>query len=329
MNLNILSVAKYLPQNRIASETLDQIAKGKVGRIEKNTGVKFRHHASVKETVCEMGAQALKEALQKAQLKPADIDFLLFAGASFDYPVPHNAAIIKSKITDDSVNFACMDIDSTCLSFLNALDVAHLYLQSGRYKRVAIVCAEIASVALTPKDEKVFGLFGDAAVAVILESTAGKGYLPTYTAFKNYPSGALYALLPTGGYVDRGFSLEPQNPKLYFQMDGKNLIRLTTKYLDNFVEDLERAVGFKINAFDKIITHQTSKYGNEYLLRTFGLNTDTVVETLAFYGNCIAASLPLGLAYLWGNQYDFEKKNILLLGTGAGLTIGAVVLTFS
>ena len=149
MKINILSIEKHLSENKISSETLDILANGTKGRIEKNTGVKFRHRFSESATVAEIGSIVLKKALAKANLHPSDIDLLIFAGASYDYPVPHNSVIIKSKITDDSVNFACMDIDTTCLSFLNALDVAHLYLQAGRYKRIAIVSVEISSKGIS------------------------------------------------------------------------------------------------------------------------------------------------------------------------------------
>lgn len=329
MKVNILSIAKYLPKNRITSETLDEIAQGRIGRIEKNTGVQFRHHVSEDESVCVMGAEALTLALSKAALQASDLDLLIFAGTSFDYPVPHNAAIIKSKITDDTVNFNCIDINSTCLSFLSALDVAHLYMQTGRYKRIAIVCSEIASKALSPVDEKVFGLFGDAAVALVIERSETIGYMPIYTQFKNYPSGVLYTVVPIGGAINRGFKAEADDIGYNFKMDGKNLIRITTKHLDPFIEEIELNMNHKIHDFDKIITHQTSKYGNEYFLRHFELDPNQVVETLSFYGNCISASIPLGLEHLLNNGFDRTNKKVLLLGTGAGFTIGGMVLHFA
>jgi 3-oxoacyl-[acyl-carrier-protein] synthase-3 len=328
MKIDILSIEKYLPEHRISSVVLDRLAGGVAGRIEKNTGVKFRHHVSGTESVAEMGAHALQKALDKAGLQPEDLDLLIFAGGSFDYPVPHNSVLIKSKITDDTVNFYCFDIDSTCLSFLNALDVAHLYLQSGRYKIIAIVCAEIASKALTPTDEKVFGLFGDAAVATIIGSTKNGGYTPCYVSFKNYPSGALLAYVPVGGAIDRGMHALPADTGYYFRMDGKNLIRLTIKHLDNFVSDLEKNVSIKITSFDHIITHQTSKYGNNYFIDHFKVDPARVVETLSDYGNCIAASIPLGLEKLFNSGAALKNKNILLLGSGAGLSLGAVALKF-
>ena len=100
MRIKILAIEKYLPKKRISSEELDKVVNGTIGRIEKNTGVKFRHHVSEGETVTQMGAEALLKALNKASLEPKDIDLLIFSGASFDYPIPHNSVIIKSKILE-------------------------------------------------------------------------------------------------------------------------------------------------------------------------------------------------------------------------------------
>jgi 3-oxoacyl-[acyl-carrier-protein] synthase III len=329
MRIKISSIEKYLPKNRISSEVLDKVVHGVQGRIEKNTGVKFRHHVSAGETVSQMGANALKNALNKNSLKPEDIDLLIFSGASFDYPVPHNSAIIKSKITTDEVNFHCFDIDSTCLSFMNALDVAQLYLKVGRYQRIAIVCSEIASKALSPHDEKVFGLFGDAAVAIILESSSRTGYKQTFANFKNYPSGALQACVPIGGAIDRGIESSVSDKGYYFKMDGSGMIKLVKKHFDGFMNEMKEKTKYSIKDFDAIITHQASRYGNEFFLNNYLPNVSQMVDTLSIYGNCISASIPLGLELLINNNFDTKNKKILILGSGAGLSLGALILEFN
>lgn len=329
MKINILAIEKYLPEQVVSSASLDQLTSGITGSIEKNTGVRFRHHISNQESVCEMGALALQKALDKSNLKAENIDMLIFSGASFDYPVPHNSVIIKSKITNDKVNFPCIDIDSTCLSFLNALDIAHLYLQADRYKRIAIVCSEVASKALSPHDEKVFGLFGDAAVAIIIESSSKLGYQARYTNFTNYPSGAMFAHVPIGGAINRGVNISPTDFGYYFKMDGKKLIRLTIEHLDSFITKLEQCIQYNITDFDYIIAHQTSRFGNNYLRLKYKLDSEKVIETLPFYGNCISASIPLGLEKLMNSGSKISNKKILMMGSGAGLSIGAIVLEFN
>jgi 3-oxoacyl-[acyl-carrier-protein] synthase-3 len=328
MKINIAGIEKYLPKNRISSEEMDVRCNGRIGRIEKNTGVKFRHHVSEGETVSEMGAISLMGALRRANLQPKDIDLLIFCGAAYEFPVPHTSVVIKSKITNDDVNFNCIDIDSTCLSFISAMEVAHLYLETGKHKRIALVCAEIASKALSPKEEKEFGLFGDGAVSMIIEASEYKGYTPLYSDFTNFPSGAFYAHVPIGGLNNRGIHSSPTDEGYNFRMEGKNLIRLTQKHIDKFIDKMVSHVGYKVKDFDYYITHQTSRWGNEFFIRHFDVVAENAIETLSEYGNCISASIPLGLERLINSERDLTGKKVMFLGTGAGLTLGCMVIEF-
>jgi 3-oxoacyl-[acyl-carrier-protein] synthase-3 len=53
-----------------------------------------------------------------------------------------------------------------------------------------------------------------------------------------------------------------------------------------------------------------------------------VVQNLALRGNCIAASLPLALAEAAEAGRVQRGDKVLLVGSGAGLTLGALALTF-
>jgi len=318
MSIIIKAIAKQLPVNRYHSTELDDLAKVRRGNIEKHTGVSFRHHVSDNETVCSLGAAALMKALKVADLDVASIDLL----------IPHNAAIIKSMVADDTVNFHCIDINATCLSFLNALDIANLYLETNRYKRIAIVCSEIASKALTHKEAMVFGLFGDAAVALILDQSTESGYQQVYSDFINYPSGSLLAHVPIGGAVNRGFQADESDLGYYFKMNGKGLFRLTTRYIDEFLAKIEKQLAIKLKDFHQIIPHQTSKMGNQFFLNHFKLRQNKVIETLNEYGNCISASIALGLEKYCNELKQPGQEKILLFGSGAGVSLGAMVLQF-
>lgn len=328
MKINIRAIAKYLPEDCVSSAALDQQIGGVIGRIEKNTGVKTRHQAASNESVSDMGAKAIELALKKANLLTKDIDLLIFSGGAYDYPIPHNSVIIKSKLTDDSVTFPCFDVDSTCLSFLNALDIAHQFIKSGRYNRIVIVSSEIASKALSTEDEKTYGLFGDAAVAMIIEASETKGYEIRYTDFTNYPSGALYAHVPLGGAVNRGLNATANDRGYYFKMDGKNLIRLTKKHLGEFVSKMEQTLNSSIQELKFIVPHQASKYGNHLFTEMFNIPENKLIETLSCYGNCISASIPLGIEKMINGTTDLSSNKVLLIGSGAGLSLGAMVLEF-
>jgi 3-oxoacyl-[acyl-carrier-protein] synthase-3 len=328
--MKIVAIEKYLPPNCVSSLSLDKHLGIREGHLEKLTGVKTRFQITEGEQiVTDLGANALKLALEKANLQPSDLDLLISTGAIFDYAVPNNSTLIKSKITDDSVNFPCFDVDSTCLSFLNGFDIANLYLASKRYNRIAIVSCEITSIGLAEEDEKTFGLFGDAAVAMIIENSSISTYKPVFTHFINFPSGALFAKMPIGGVANRGRHEAADSREYCFRMDGKKLLRLTTEKLEVLVNKLESETGLKLQDFDAIVTHQTSRIGNEFFLRTYNLDETKVINTLSDYGNCVSASIPLGLEkYFNQNQGDLQHKKILLLGAAAGVSLGCMVLEF-
>jgi 3-oxoacyl-[acyl-carrier-protein] synthase-3 len=91
---------------------------------------------------------------------------------------------------------------------------------------------------------------------------------------------------------------------------------------------MESHTGRKIQQYDYHVTHQTSRYGNEFFQRTFNIAKETLIETLQMHGNCIAASIPLGLEKLLHSKAPTSNKSVSVLGTGAGLTLGAMSICF-
>ncbi|MDJ1480185.1 3-oxoacyl-[acyl-carrier-protein] synthase III C-terminal domain-containing protein [Cytophagaceae bacterium YF14B1] len=326
MNINIQAIEKYMPGSVVNSTDLEKHLQLPAGWIEKNSGVLTRNWAYASESVSSMGAEALKRALAKASLQLSDLDLLIAAGASYDHPIPFNAALIKKQIDTEDADTPCFDIDSTCLSFLHALDIAHLYLQYRGLKRVAIVNAEIASRNLDPNDPKTYSLFGDAAIAVILEASATEGYQPIGTSFKNYTQGVEYAKIYAGGLVKQGIDAVPE--EFYFQMQGKHMIKLTLEKLAGFMDDFSRQTHTQLTEYDFVLPHQTSRIGNELFIRTYNLDPQKIVLTLPHYGNCISASIPLGLEALYKSQQLTKGDKILLAGSAAGLSLGAIALQF-
>ncbi len=326
MKIQIRAIEKYLPGTAVRSEQLEERMGIAKGWIEKNVGVKTRYWAAVEETVASMSATALQRALTAADLPPDGLDLLIYAGASYDYPIPHNAGRIK-KALGTAAKFPCFDVDATCLSFLNALDIAHLYFQRDSIRNVAIVSAEMASRALNPQDPKTYGLLGDAAVAVIL-TRSNEGYEPIAPYFLNNPEGADLALIPIGGGINRGRDAGTPEEDYYFRMDGKRLISLTLQELTPFLKNYEKLTGIAIADYDYVIPHQTSRFGNEIFAKQYHLSERQLVHTIGCYGNCIAASIPLGLCELIHRKVELSNKNVLLIGSAAGLSLGAVTLKF-
>jgi 3-oxoacyl-[acyl-carrier-protein] synthase III len=166
--IKIVSMGKYLPKKIASSDLEDKLSIPK-GWCERYSGVAFRHHATT-ETNGTMGAIAADIALDKANLRISDMDLIISAAGTYDYPLPNQASVIKSFMKEgDLADVATIDIDSTCLSFVTAFDIASKILDGITAKYILIISSEIASKGLNEDNWETATLFGDGAVAVILQ----------------------------------------------------------------------------------------------------------------------------------------------------------------
>jgi 3-oxoacyl-[acyl-carrier-protein] synthase-3 len=326
MKIHLKACTRILPGRCIASEELEQQRGLPPGWAIKNTGVAHRYWADAADNISSISAAALRAALLEAGLSSKNLDLLLYAGGSYDHPIPYNACLIKQALGEEQADFPCFDIDGTCLSFLHALDVAHLYLQHRGMQRVAIVCTELSSRALNPADPKTYTLFGDAAVALILEASVEQGYEPSPAYFINQAEGAQLALVPTGGSKRRGLEPDTDPASFFFQMNGRQLLALTLRHLDDFLNELQKRTGRALPDYTYIVPHQASKIGNVFFMQQYGLQEQQVINTLSRYGNCVAASIPLGLYELHQSGRLRAGQEVLLIGTAAGVSMGGMSL---
>lgn len=325
----IKSIAKYLPGKAISAQKIEQSAGMPNGWVMKNSGVAYRYRAGEGDSVVKMGAKALNTAFTQAGIEMTDVQQLIFASGTYDYPIPYNACLLKKEMKAEDALTPCFDIDATCLSFLTALDVGLSMMHNPDKQRLALVTSEISSKSLNIEDFKTYSLFGDAAAACVLEKGDGASSFSCLgSIFENYCEGADLAKVEAGGNVILGNSGDVAKEKYFFNMQGRKLVQLTFKHLDSFVKKVEAKTGFTIQDFDHIIPHQASKFGNELFAKKYNLHPDQIHNNLERYGNCISASIALGLEEVINKKGVKPGEKILLIGTAAGLSLGAVALQF-
>ena len=258
--IKIVGFGKYLPE-KVSSGDIENKFGLPLGWSERYSGVNSRHHVTF-ESNGFMGAQAVESALQNCQMKLADIDLLISAGATFDYALPNQSTVIKSELKDGMVvNISTFDVDSSCLSFISAFEIASALLDGKKYKNIIIVCSEISSKGLDSTNWETLTLFGDAAVAVILQFDSHSDSCFIKTDMKTYSEGVYDSIIQGGGNKFH-FKDYPYNQQLYsFAMNGKKLLRLAIKKLPKFIESFFADLPIKIEETDAIIPHQASKLG--------------------------------------------------------------------
>ncbi|MEO8700890.1 MAG: hypothetical protein ABI867_12655 [Kofleriaceae bacterium] len=88
-----------------------------------------------------MGARAVTHALAAAKLEVADVDLLIFAGMTRDYPAPWVGAfgVLHELGAKGTAGF---DLTNRCASVHDALWLATKMIQAGVHKRVVVCCAD-------------------------------------------------------------------------------------------------------------------------------------------------------------------------------------------
>ena len=327
-SLKILGMGKYLPTRRVSATELEEIYQIPKGWIAKHSGVEQRHYATF-ETGAYMGAEALKEALRKADLVFEDLDLVISAGASFDYPIPHRACWIPKEMGKLEAGIPCFDVDSTCLSFITALDVASSLLDGQRYQRIAIVSSEISSKSLNYKDWESSTLLGDGAAAAIVGlPTEGEPAAILNANMQTFAKGVSNTVVFAGGNVAHGRDKTIADERFTFQMKGRELLRLVMRITPPFVQNLFQTLDFEVQDIDLCIPHQASKAGLKMGRRLLQLKESQYFSHLSTHGNCIAASIPMALYDAIEANRVVRGSKVLLIGTGAGLSIGGLVLVY-
>ena len=324
----ITGVGTYLPTNEVPSEQLEESLSIKKGWATRYSGVKVRYH-STHESNAYLGARALENALDHAGMGLADLDLLISAAATYDYPLPNQASMIKVELDGgEQYPFPCIDIDTTCLSFVTALDYAAKSLDPETCRHIAIVSAEISSKGLNPDNWETATLFGDAAAAVIIScNKPGKSGSIKY-AMRTYSEGAMNTIIKGGGNK-HFFKDHPYDPELHsFSMDGKQLLRLAKKRIPEFMEGFFGGLPFGIEDVDHILPHQASKAGLMAFTSLYNFKEGQVEHNLECRGNCIAASIPSMFCEGVLDGRIREGDLCLLCGTSAGFSIGANLIRY-
>ncbi len=325
--LKLLGTGLYLPKKKVSYLDLAVLTGVAPEWILEKSGVETRYFVE-HETIGSMGAMALANALDSANLHYRDIDLIICASGSYDHPVPSNACLIPRFLGQPDLGIPCWDIDATCLSFITSLEVVAALLATKRYRTIAVVASEIASKSLNFKEKESATLLGDgAAAAIFTGDVSGESALLAYR-METYSSGAYYTYVKGGGNV-----LHPRDPEAVpddftFHMEGREVLRMATERLLPFFEAFFKETPFRMADIDWIIPHQASRVGLAMAQKALKIPDERFCNILAQYGNCIAASVPMALHHVVNNEALKRGQMLLLCGTGAGFSIGATLLRY-
>lgn len=288
-------------------------------------GDNTRYRVTADTSQLDMLEHAARQALDRAGLDIADVDCVLGAVGVGVQPIPSTAALLLERFTA-SGHAAAFDINSTCTSFITAVDIASRYLRDGEYNTILIVSGDLPSPSLNPDQQESYELFSDAAAAVVLQRSddPSKGVISSLQrtwakhAHDTEVRGGLSAYLPNNYTADTANEFR-------FDMDGKRALLAMMRVLPEFFRQFFERSPFGIDDVALYVPHQASP-ALVPMLERIGIPPHKAVNSVADYGNMVSASVPYALVKSLEAGDVGEGDLVVLCGTAAGLTANALAL---
>ena len=325
--LKIIGLGRYLPKRIVPNAEVEAMCGLSAGWVERHNGVQERRWVT-DETSSFMSAEAAREALDEAKLKPEQLDLIINASGTGEQAIPDTGALIQRQLGLGGSGIPAMTIHTTCLSFVAGMDVASNFIHSGRYKKILIASADVSSCGINPKEPESATLVGDAAAAaVVTRANDGEPCMLHNAHFKTYGEGAYLTTIMGGGsrLHPRFAGHNPEDD--LFHMDGPAVLRMVRGLAHEFLEELYPGLSKSLVDIEVVVPHQASKVGL-MMLERFGWPRSKTMSTLEKLGNCVSASIPATLYQAVRNGDIQRGQKVLLVGTGAGLNIGGLVMTY-
>ncbi|MFJ4038918.1 3-oxoacyl-ACP synthase III family protein [Microbacterium sp. NPDC090007] len=293
-------------------------------------GNQTRHRIPDGMSQLDMLAAAAENALRRAGLRADDIDCVIAACAAGVQPIPCTAALVMERVAPHA-GAAAFDVNSTCTSFITAVDIASRYLAAGDYERVLIVSGDVGSRFLDAGHRESFELFSDAAAAIVLtRATAEEGADDTPGVLgslqRTWPEHAHDTELRGGLSLHPAQSYADGDPADYvFSMDGRRALLGMLAVLPDFFARFFDQAGLGLGEIDLVVPHQASR-ALGLAMRRIGIPKDAYIDRVEEFGNMVSSSVPFMLATSLDEGRIGPGDTVLLCGTAAGLTANALAL---
>jgi 3-oxoacyl-[acyl-carrier-protein] synthase-3 len=305
--------------------------------IVQRTGIEERRFADEGVGSSDLGVEAAKMALEKAGLKPTDLDMILFATLSPEHCFPGSGVYLQQKLglcDGPNAKFVpAMDIRNQCSGFLYALGTATSMIKSGACKHVLVVGGETHSAAidLTTRGRNVSSLFGDGAGAVIVSATEEDRGIRTWKLGAD-GRGADALCQRIWDIRKRPFIAQNAEGKgviepeiMFAQMNGKAVFKSAVERMVMVLMEVCMDAGVTGEQIDLFCFHQANLRINQYIQDMLKIPDDKVVHNIQRYGNTTAATIPILLAEAERSGKLKRGMKVAMVAFGSGFTWGGAI----
>ena len=323
MRAKITATARYLPERTLSNFDLEKMVDTTDEWIRSRTGIENRHIVAEGEATSDMGAQIAKQLLARSEKAAEDIDLILVATSTPDFPVVSTAALVQDKI--GAANAWGFDIVAACTGFVYAMETGSKMIESGQYKNVIVIGADTMSSIIDYTDRNTCIIFGDGGGGVLLEPSENEhGVLDSILHTDG--SGSKYLTVPAGGSLHPA-SIDTVEKKMhYVYQDGKTVYKFAVKNMAKVSKQILVKNGLKGEDIKLFIPHQANKRIIDAAAERCGLQKDQVFVNINRYGNTTAGTIPIAIDEAVEMNLLAEGDLLLLAAFGGGFTWGSMLI---
>lgn len=330
--MKIIATAATVPSHIVTNDDLAAQMSTSDDWIQSRTGIRQRHVVTT-ETNALLATAVARQLLHNADVRPAQLAFVIVATMSPDAMTPGVANQVQGAL--GAAQAMAFDVNAACAGFVYALNTAAGLLHSGLASLSAagsgaadqpsygiVIGSEVLSRLIDWHDRRTAVLFGDGAAGVLVSS---EGALPQ-VRLRSFGQEA--AKLTAGGQVSTSpWATVPAVPPT-FLMDGRAVYHFATTTVATEIQATLATAGREPASVPHYLVHQA----NARLLSSLGkhlrLTADQLPTNIADYGNTSAASVPLLLHECVEQNTIRRGEDVLLCGFGGGLNVGTMLLTY-
>jgi 3-oxoacyl-[acyl-carrier-protein] synthase-3 len=321
----ITAVAGHLPENILTNFDLEKIIDTSDEWITTRTGIRQRHiENNPEKATSDMAVEAVKLLCQKRGISPGEIDMLICGTVTPDMVFPATANIICAKL--GAKNAWGYDLGAACSGFIYGLATGAQFVETGRYKKVVVVGADMMSRIIDYTDRTTCVIFGDGAGAVLLEPVSEDLGIKDFILHAD-GNGATHLHMKAGGSL-RPSTHETVDKRMhYVHQEGQAVFKHAVYNMAEVSARIMEKNNLTAADITWLAAHQANKRIIDATASRMGIGSEKVMMNIERYGNTTAGTLPL---LLW----DYEKQlrqgdNIILSAFGGGFTWGAVYLKWA
>jgi 3-oxoacyl-[acyl-carrier-protein] synthase-3 len=330
--VRIAGIASAVPTQVLGLESLTFIDPEAAVKIAENVGVKTRRIAHPTVCTSDLCYAAAVRLMQELDWKPEEIAGLIFISQTPDYFVPATSYVLHARL-GLPVSCYVFDVNLGCSGFVYGLWMAGSLMQNVKGK-VLLLVGDVSSRGISPQDQSVMPLFGDAGSATALEPSADAA--PMFFELGADGTGARSLIVPVGGLRHKRNAATAvrtlrEGPNIRSDedlfMDGAEIFAFSLQRVPGLVRATLASAGCGLDSIDSVIFHQANKFMLEYLAKRMKIPTEKFVIALEDFGNTSSASIPMAITTTGlRKRLQNSTARLLLAGFGVGFSWAATVL---